>query len=161
MESTFEINVVPAPMVKVAPAPIIVLASRIYAIFPEVASESTLTEVAAPICNVSAALKIYCNGVVSGKVASSAFNAVPRPDADTPSKFDPSPQNAVALTIPVNPNDNQAEEDDTAGTWDWAVNGAKMTSAGTHPNNNNSTIMYWAWAENPFANLYGGQSNAK
>ena len=69
------------------------------------------------------------------------------------------PDNPIRLNL--NPNDNQAEEDDTNGTWDWAANGAKMTSSGTHTNASGSTIMYWAWAESPFANLYGGQSNAK
>ena len=69
------------------------------------------------------------------------------------------PDNPIRLNL--NPNDSDPEEDDTNGTWDWAANGAKMTSAGTHPNKSGSTIMYWAWAENPFANLYGGQSNAK
>jgi len=69
------------------------------------------------------------------------------------------PYNPIRLNL--NPNDDQGEEDDTNGTWDWAANGAKMTSSGTHPNKSGSTIMYWAWAESPFANLYGGQSNAK
>tara|TARA_B100001996_G_scaffold271403_1_gene212457 strand:- start:169 stop:1671 length:1503 start_codon:yes stop_codon:yes gene_type:complete len=69
------------------------------------------------------------------------------------------PDNPIRLNL--NPNDNAGEEDDTNGTWDWMANGAKMTSAGTHPNTNNSKILYMAWAENPFANLYGGQSNAK
>ena len=69
------------------------------------------------------------------------------------------PDNPIRLNL--NPNDNAAEEDDTNGTWDWAANGMKMTSSGTHPNKSDSKIMYWAWAESPFANLYGGQSNAK
>ena len=69
------------------------------------------------------------------------------------------PDNPIRLNL--NPNDNAAEEDDTNGTWDWAANGMKMTSSGTQPNKSDSKIMYWAWAENPFANLYGGQSNAK
>ena len=69
------------------------------------------------------------------------------------------PDNPIRLNL--NPNDNAAEEDDTNGTWDWAANGMKMTSSGTHPNKSDSKIMYWAWAENPFANLYGGQANAK
>ena len=69
------------------------------------------------------------------------------------------PDNPIRLNL--NPNDNAAEEDDTNGTWDWAANGMKMTSSGTQPNKSDSKIMYWAWAENPFANLYGGQANAK
>ena len=69
------------------------------------------------------------------------------------------PYNPVRYNL--NPNNAETEEDDTNGTWDWASNGMKMTSAGTYPNQSTHEILYMAWAQNPFANLYGGQSNAR
>ena len=68
-------------------------------------------------------------------------------DTDNPIRFN------------LNPNNAEIEEDDTNGTWDWASNGMKMTSNGTYPNQSTHKILYMAWAQNPFANLYGGQSN--
>jgi len=69
------------------------------------------------------------------------------------------PYNPVKQNL--NPNDTSIEETDTNGTWDWVSNGAQMTSAGTNPNKDNSKILYMAWAENPFATLYGGQTTAR
>ena len=55
---TSGISVVPAPIVNVAAAPTCTSFSRINAMFPDVSSESTLIEVAAPTNKVLEALKI-------------------------------------------------------------------------------------------------------
>ena len=56
--------------------------------------------------------------------------------------------NVVDLNL--KPNSSLDEETDTSGSLDITSNGFKMRSSGTHPNGSGNTIIYAAFAENPF-----------
>tara|TARA_Y100000592_G_scaffold88301_1_gene143931 strand:- start:332 stop:2782 length:2451 start_codon:yes stop_codon:yes gene_type:complete len=64
--------------------------------------------------------------------------------------FDTSRNTYNVVDLNLKPNSNAVEETDSNGTLDILSNGFSMRSSGTHPNGNGNTIIYAAFAENPF-----------
>ena len=93
MAKTLVTNVVPEPTAKVAAVPTNISAAQVYAMFPEVSSDTMVTDLPAPIVNVLGVLNAKCSG-------DSVPKAVPIPAA-IPVNSEPSPLNLVAVTIPV------------------------------------------------------------
>ena len=59
---------------------------------------------------------------------------------------------------------NQTSSESTIGTGysrNYFSDGFKITNANYETNKDGETYLYAAWAEDPFGNLYGGQSNAR
>ena len=67
-----------------------------------------------------------------------------------------SPYNEVVKSTQFNSDAGQTTD---SNFMDFLSNGFKMRTSGAYVNQ--QTMMYMAWAESPYHNLYGGQSNAR